>query len=74
MKLKNLLKHCITLIKYDEQRKFEIENEHIKIQQEICKINEISKETNKMLSFNRYTKNINGQDQQQQRKKLTQGF
>ena len=54
---KHPLQHCITSIDCEEQRKFEIENEHIRLQQEISKINKVSKEANKMLRFNPCTKN-----------------
>ena len=35
------LQHYIASMSHDEQRKFEIENKHIKLQQEIYKINKI---------------------------------
>ena len=47
--------HC--LYRSWPPKKHRNRNEHIKLQQEISKINEVSKERNKMLCFNPYTKN-----------------
>ena len=58
-----LLQHCIASMNYDEHRKFEIKNEHIKLQQEIYKICKMSKEKIKCCASIPTLKSINGQDQ-----------